>query len=77
MITPPDDQVDALIAEAIKLGKPEINEFGWMTFDFWLKSQKIIQTFVNQFTASGIAERAVKRRNFLKQDNVKDFEAEV
>jgi len=42
MITPPDDQVDALIAEAIKLGKPEINEFGWMTFDFWLKSQKII-----------------------------------
>lgn len=62
MITPPDEQVESMIAEAKVLGKPQITDHGWMTFEFWIKSQKIIQSNVLTFTKLGLVERSAIRR---------------
>lgn len=67
MITPNDEMLNDMIEEAKKLGKPEVTDMGWMTFDYWMKTQYIIQKFVLIFTAPGIEERSKVRRAYLKE----------
>jgi hypothetical protein len=70
-----------MIEEAKALGKPDkgkgINEYGWMTFEFWLASQKIIEKYLLTFVKPGMAERSVRRRKFLEDSDTKNYELEV
>ncbi|MCP4668809.1 MAG: hypothetical protein GY849_20925 [Deltaproteobacteria bacterium] len=71
---PPQEIIDALVADGKLIGEPQYKQDGTMTFDYFLETSKIVTRYTMKQTQAGLAEQAILRRAAIKANNEEEFQ---